>query len=163
MHVLWEVASAILLIIPLFAVGQAYRQTRSPRLLFAFLAFAVLELRFGVAVAIHSVIVVDHTFEETVGFLTDLIAIALFAAAFLCDGVASWESRCRPRVNASSPWSRPSPGCICGSFRAGLAFPSARCDTIWRTSRNTTWWLRIAAAASRGGFRLAHSRRTTEL
>jgi len=67
----------------LFAVGQAYRQTRSPRLLFAFLAFAVLELRFAVAVAIHSVIVVDHTFEETVGFLTDLIAIALFAAAFL--------------------------------------------------------------------------------
>jgi len=83
MHVLWEIASAILVIIPLFAVGQAYRQTRSPRLLFAFLAFAVLELRFGVAVAIHSVIVVDHTFEETVGFLTDLIAIALFAAAFL--------------------------------------------------------------------------------
>ena len=67
MHILWEIASAILVIIPLFAVGQAYRQTRSPRLLFAFLAFAVLELRFAVAVAIHSVIVVDHTFEETVG------------------------------------------------------------------------------------------------
>jgi len=83
MHVLWEIASAILVIIPLFAVGQAYRQTRSPRLLFAFLAFAVLELRFAVAVAIHSLIVVDHTFEETVSFLTDLIAIALFAAAFL--------------------------------------------------------------------------------
>ena len=83
MHLLWEIASAILVIIPLFAVGQAYRQTRSPRLLFAFLAFAVLELRFAVAVAIHSVVVVDHTFEETVGFLTDLIAIALFAAAFL--------------------------------------------------------------------------------
>jgi len=83
MHILWEIASAILVIIPLFAVGQAYRQTRSPRLLFAFAAFAVLELRFAVAVAIHSVIVVDHTFEETIGYLTDLIAIALFAAAFL--------------------------------------------------------------------------------
>src|SRR5207247_6618794 len=83
MHVPWEGASGILVIVPLFRVGQAYRQTRSPRLLFAFLAFAVLELRFAVAVAIHSVIVVDHTFEETVGFLTDLIAIALFAAAFL--------------------------------------------------------------------------------
>ena len=83
MHILWEIASAILVIIPLFAVGQAYRQTRSPRLLFAFAAFAVLELRFAVAVAIHSVIVVDHTFEETVGYLADLIAIALFAAAFL--------------------------------------------------------------------------------
>src|SRR5882762_576295 len=83
MHVLWEIASAILVIIPLFAVGQAYRQTRSPRLLFAFAAFAVLELRFAASVAIHSVVVVDHTLEVTVGFLTDLIAIALFAAAFL--------------------------------------------------------------------------------
>ena len=83
MHILWEIASAILVIIPLFAVGQAYRQTRSPRLLFALAAFAVLELRFAVAVAIHSVVVVDHTFEETIGYLTDLIAIALFAAAFL--------------------------------------------------------------------------------
>src|SRR5437899_10538456 len=83
MHVLWEIASAILVIIPLFAVGQAYRLTRSPRLLFAFVAFAVLELRFAVAVAIHSLIVVDHTFEESVSFLTDLIAIALFAGALL--------------------------------------------------------------------------------
>jgi hypothetical protein len=83
MHVLWEIASAILVIIPLFAVGQAYRQTRSPRLLFAFAAFAVLELRFAAGVMTHSVVVVDHTLEETVGFLTDLIAIALFAAAFL--------------------------------------------------------------------------------
>ena len=79
MHVLWEIASAILVIIPLFAVGQAYRQSRSPRLLFAFAAFAVLELRFAAAVAIHSVLVVDHTIEETMGFLTDLISIALFA------------------------------------------------------------------------------------
>src|SRR5207244_11728507 len=92
MHVLWEVASAILVIIPLFAVGQAYRQTRSPRLLFAFLAFAVLELRFAVAVAIHSVVVVDHTFEETVGFLTDLIAIALFVGGFVY--VTGWRSGC---------------------------------------------------------------------
>jgi len=83
MHVFWEIASAILVIIPLFAVGQAYRQSRSPRLLFAFAAFAVLELRFAAAVAIHSVLVVDHTIEETIGFLTDLISIALFAAAFL--------------------------------------------------------------------------------
>ena len=83
MHVLWEIASAILVVIPLFAVGQAYRQTRSARLLFAFAAFAVLEVRFAAGVIIHSVIFVDHTLEETIGFLTDLIAIAMFAAAFL--------------------------------------------------------------------------------
>lgn len=83
MHILWEIASAILVIIPLFAVGRAYRQTRSPRLLFAFAAFLILELRFSVLVAFHSAITVDHAFEETLGFLTDLIAIALFAAAFL--------------------------------------------------------------------------------
>jgi hypothetical protein len=83
MHILFEIASAILVIIPLIAVGQAYRQTRSPRLLFAFAAFLILELRFSVLVAVHSFVVVDHSFEETIDFLTDLIAIALFAAAFL--------------------------------------------------------------------------------
>ena len=83
MYVLWEVASAILVIIPLFAVAQAYRQSRSVRLLFAFAAFAVLEFRFATAVAIHSVVIVDHTVEEIVVYFTDLIAITMFAAAFL--------------------------------------------------------------------------------
>ena len=83
MHVLWEIASAILVIIPLLALAQAYRQDRSPRLLFAFAAFVVLEVRFSVGIAIHTVLTIDHAFEETIGFLGDLIAIALFAAAFL--------------------------------------------------------------------------------
>jgi hypothetical protein len=83
MHVLWEVASAVLVIIPLFAVGRAYRQGRSPRLGFAFAAFAVLEVRFALEAAIHSIVAVDHAFEDIFGFLMDLIAIALFAAAFL--------------------------------------------------------------------------------
>ncbi|MGI0150262.1 MAG: hypothetical protein ACREDF_12125 [Thermoplasmata archaeon] len=83
MHVLLEVASAILVIIPLFAVGRAYRQSQSPRLLFAFLAFAILELRFAIMVAVHSFLFVDHALEETIDFLTDLIVITLFAAAFL--------------------------------------------------------------------------------
>ena len=83
MHVLFEIASAILVIIPLIAVGQAYRQGRSPRLLFALGAFAILELRFAVLVAVHLSFAIDHTFEETIDFMTDLFAIALFAAAFL--------------------------------------------------------------------------------
>ncbi|HWM50301.1 MAG TPA: hypothetical protein VNO76_03015 [Thermoplasmata archaeon] len=83
MHVLWEVASAVLVIIPLLAVGRAYRQGRSPRLGFAFAAFAVLEVRFALEAAIHSIVAVDHAFEDIFGFFMDLIAIALFAAAFL--------------------------------------------------------------------------------
>jgi hypothetical protein len=83
MHILWEIASAILVIIPLFAVGRAYRQNRSLRLLFAFGAFLVLELRFALFVAFHSLSTINHTLEETIAFVTDLVAIALFAAAFL--------------------------------------------------------------------------------
>src|SRR2546430_831574 len=83
MHGLLGIASALPVIIPLFAVRPAYPPAPSPRLPFAVPALAVLELRFAAAVAIHSVLVVDHTIEETMGFLTDLISIALFAAAFL--------------------------------------------------------------------------------
>jgi hypothetical protein len=83
MHIYLEIAAAVLVIVPLFALGRAYREARSPRLLFAFAAFAVLELRFASLVALHSVISVDHFFEEIFEFLADLIAIALFAAAFL--------------------------------------------------------------------------------
>ncbi|MCI4371146.1 MAG: hypothetical protein L3J78_00675 [Thermoplasmata archaeon] len=83
MHVLLEIASAILVIVPLLAVGQAFRDTRSPRLLLALAAFLVLELRFATLVLIHTLIPVDHAFEETFDFITDLAAITLFAAAFL--------------------------------------------------------------------------------
>ena len=47
MHVLWEIASAILVIIPLLALGHAYRQDRSPRLLLAFAAFAMFFTMFA--------------------------------------------------------------------------------------------------------------------
>jgi hypothetical protein len=83
MHVLWEIASAVLVIIPLLAVGRAYWQGRSARLGFAFAAFAALEVRFALEAAIHSIVAVDHAFEDIFGFLMDLIAITLFAAAFL--------------------------------------------------------------------------------
>src|SRR5436853_622583 len=83
MHVLWEVASAVLVTIPLLAVGRAYRQRPSPRLGFAFAAFAALEVRFALEATVHSIVAVDHTFEGSFGFLMDLIAITLFAAAFL--------------------------------------------------------------------------------
>src|SRR5207247_9944183 len=87
MHVLWEIASAILVVIPLLALGQAYRQDRSPRLLFAFAAFVVWEVRFSVGTAIHTVLTIDHTFEETIGFLGVLIPISLFAVAFVYGSV----------------------------------------------------------------------------
>lgn len=83
MHIYLEIAAAILVIVPLFAVGRAYRRARSPRLLFAFAGFSLLELRFAFLVAVHSFVLVDHFFEELFEFLADLFAIALFAAAFL--------------------------------------------------------------------------------
>ncbi|HKW43753.1 MAG TPA: hypothetical protein VJP06_06160 [Thermoplasmata archaeon] len=85
MHVLLEGASALLLVIPLIAVGRAYAHTKSMRLLFAFAAFYVLEVRVIVLLLIHTVFVVDHPFEETVDFATDLAAIVLFTAAFMYD------------------------------------------------------------------------------
>jgi len=83
MHVFFEIASAIFVTIPLFAVGRAYRRTRSARFLFAFVAFAVLELRFLSLIAMHTFVAVDHLTEETLDYLTDLTAITMFAAAFL--------------------------------------------------------------------------------
>jgi len=83
MHVFFEIASAILVTIPLFAVARAYRRTRSARFLFAFVAFAVLELRFLSLIAMHTFVAVDHLTEETLDYLTDLTAITMFAAAFL--------------------------------------------------------------------------------
>src|SRR5438046_10133893 len=113
MHVLWEIASAILVVIPLLALGQAYRQDRSPRLLFAFAAFVVWEVRFSVGIAIHTVLTIDHTFEETIGFLGDLIAISLFAAAFLY--ASGWPhgrvradlARADPRAGGRAPGAAP--------------------------------------------------------
>jgi len=70
MHVLWEIASAIL-VTSVFVRGQAYRQTRSPRLL-SRRAFAVRNALRGVGCE-SSVVVVD-TRSRDVGFLTDLIA-----------------------------------------------------------------------------------------
>ncbi|HYY47458.1 MAG TPA: hypothetical protein VFA17_02090 [Thermoplasmata archaeon] len=83
MHILLEVATAGLVVIPLFAVGRAYRETHSPRLLLAFAAFGIFGLRSALILAVHSFFFIDHGLEETIDFLTDLIAIGLFAAAFL--------------------------------------------------------------------------------
>ena len=41
------------------------------------------EVRFALEATVHSILAVDHTFEDSFGFLMDLIAITLFAAAFL--------------------------------------------------------------------------------
>jgi hypothetical protein len=96
MHILLEIAAAGLVTIPLYAVGRAYRQTRSVRLLLAFAAFALLELRFSVILAVHSFFFIDHALEETIGFLVDMFVIALFAAAFL---VTTRWTRDRTRVD----------------------------------------------------------------
>lgn len=83
MHIYFEIAAAFLVMVPLLALGRAYRETRSPRLLLAFAAFSILEVRFAFLVAVHTLVSLDHFWEENVEFLADLIAIALFAAAFL--------------------------------------------------------------------------------
>jgi hypothetical protein len=96
MHILFEIAAAGLVTIPLYAVARAYRQTRSVRLLLAFAAFAILELRFSVILAVHSFFFIDHTLEETINFLADMVAIGLLAAAFL---ITTRWSRDRTRAD----------------------------------------------------------------
>jgi hypothetical protein len=70
-------------LIPIVAVALAWRGTRSRRLLFALVAFIVLETRFLLLLAIHTVFVVDHFTEEMVTFGGDLAVITAFSLAFL--------------------------------------------------------------------------------
>jgi hypothetical protein len=83
MHLLLEVAGAIIGVIPLTALALAYRRSGGVRLGLAFLAFVVLEVRFITMIAIHTVGVVDHPTEELLDFGGDLAVMAAFATAFL--------------------------------------------------------------------------------
>ena len=83
MHVYLEVASALLVLIPLSAIGYAYRGTRSRRLALAFAAFAILEARLASLVVIHTVVTVDHFIEEMLDFGGDLAVMTAFALSFL--------------------------------------------------------------------------------
>ncbi len=92
MHVLLEIASALLAIIPMVAVGCAFRRTKSPRLALALLAFGILEARMISMVVIHTLIDVDHSIEEMIEFGGDLATLAGFSVAFLY-GTRWWLGR----------------------------------------------------------------------
>lgn len=83
MHVYLEVASAVLVVIPLAAIACAYRGTKSRRLALAFAAFAILEARLVSLVVIHTFAAVDHFVEEMLDFGGDLAVMTAFALSFL--------------------------------------------------------------------------------
>ena len=83
MHLMLEVFAAAVAIVPLIAVGLGWRRTHSRRLLLAFVAFVVLEVRLIAMILIHTVVPVDHSIEELLDFGGDLAVIVVFAWAFL--------------------------------------------------------------------------------
>lgn len=83
MHIALEIAGALLAVVPLYAIARAYRQSPSPRLGLALIAFTVLVARIVAMVAIHTVTPVDHYTEELIDFGGDLGVIVAFACAFL--------------------------------------------------------------------------------
>ncbi len=68
MHILLELASALLVFVPLYAIAKAYHATKSARLVFAFLAFTILEFRAAFMLVIHLWVPVDHYVEELLDF-----------------------------------------------------------------------------------------------
>lgn len=83
MHILLELAAALIATIPLYATARAYYNRSSPRLLLAFAAFSVLEVRLLAVLLIHLAIPIDHATEELLDFGGDLVVMSAFAAAFL--------------------------------------------------------------------------------
>jgi ABC-type amino acid transport system permease subunit len=83
MHILLELAAALVATIPLYATARAYYEGGSTRLVLAFAAFSVLEVRFLAVLLIHVAIPIDHPTEELLDFGGDLIVMSAFAAAFL--------------------------------------------------------------------------------
>lgn len=98
MHILLEIAAALVATIPLYATARAYYLGGSARLVFAFAAFAVLEVRFLAVLLVHLALPVDHTMEEMLDFGGDLIVMSAFATAFLWG--ARWSSD-RVRVDVA--------------------------------------------------------------
>ena len=83
MHILLELAAALIATIPLYATARAYYKGNSPRLLLAFSAFSVLEVRLLAVLLIHLALPIDHATEELLDFGGDLVVMSAFAAAFL--------------------------------------------------------------------------------
>lgn len=83
MHILLELAAALVATIPLYATARAYYEGGSARLVLAFAAFAVLEVRSLAMLLIHVALPIDHATEELLDFGGDLVVMCAFAAAFL--------------------------------------------------------------------------------
>ena len=83
MHILLELAAALIATIPLYATARAYYQHGSPRLMLAFAAFSVLEVRLLAVLLVHLALPIDHSTEELLDFGGDLVVMSAFAAAFL--------------------------------------------------------------------------------
>jgi hypothetical protein len=83
MHIVLELAAALIATIPLYATARAYYNGSSPRLLLAFAAFSVLEVRLLAVLLIHLAIPIDHSTEELLDFGGDLVVMSAFAAAVL--------------------------------------------------------------------------------
>ena len=100
MHVTLEIASALLAIIPIASVAQAYRTTPSPRLALALAAFLVLEAKF-VAFSVLLVALPDSIFPiteyqlELLEFAADVAMMMMFVIAFLW-GMRWSTGRARP-------------------------------------------------------------------
>ncbi|MFQ6013539.1 MAG: hypothetical protein ACE5LS_07850 [Thermoplasmata archaeon] len=83
MHLTFEIVAAVLIVLPMVALAYGYRRTKSPRLLLAFMAFGILEIRAVSLISMHALQVLDHELEEIVNFAGDLAAMGMFALAFL--------------------------------------------------------------------------------
>jgi len=100
MHVVLEIASALLAAIPIASIAQAYRTTPSARLALALTAFLILEAKF-VAFAVFHLLYADNAYpfteyqDEVMQFVDDVAVMMMFAVAFL------WGTRWSPdRVRA---------------------------------------------------------------
>ncbi len=92
MHVLLDVAAAVIAIIPILAVSLAYRRSHSRRLALALVAIIALEVRAVSMVLIRTLFEVDHFVEEMLEFAGDLAVMVAFAFAFLY-GTGWWFGR----------------------------------------------------------------------
>ncbi len=95
MHVTLEIASAVLALIPIASLVQAYRTTPSVRLALALAAFLVLEAKFVLFAAVliaspDSLNPIGEYQLEILEFADDVTVMMTFAIAFL------WGTRWSP-------------------------------------------------------------------
>jgi len=83
MHIAMEIGGALIALVPIVGIARAYRDAHSRRLALALTAFIILEARLLGLVLLHTLVAVDHYFEEVLDFGGDLAVITAFAMAFL--------------------------------------------------------------------------------